>query len=53
MKRDNVCKRHVAMNTGVKQTESTIFSTLFQWDLNCNCFQVHFERNYAKIVSKF
>ena len=28
------------------------FSMLFQWDQNCNCFQVHFLRNYAKIVSK-
>ena len=29
------------------------FSTLFQWDKNCNCFQVYFGRNYAKIFSKF
>ena len=29
------------------------FSTLFQWDKNCNCFQVYFWKNYAKIVSIF
>ena len=29
------------------------FSTLFQWDKNCNCFQMYFWRNCAKIVSKF
>ena len=29
------------------------FSTLFQWDKKCNCFEVYFWRNNPKIVSKF
>ena len=29
------------------------FSALFQYDLSCNCFQVHIWRNHAKIVNKF
>ena len=44
----NVRKRHVAIDTGVKQTERTIFLMLFQWDKNCNCFQA-----FLKVVSKF
>ena len=32
MKGHNICKRHVAINTGVKQTEQSIFSTLLQWN---------------------
>ena len=29
MKRDNVCKRHVAIDTDVKQTERTIVTRYF------------------------
>ena len=36
------------IDTGVKQSERTIFSTLFQWDYNCNCFQMHSWRNHTK-----
>ena len=50
VKRHNVCKCHVAIDTGVKQFERTIFPTLFQW--NCNCFQVYFWRNCAEIESE-
>ena len=32
IKRHNVCQRHVANDTGVKQTVRTIFFTLFKWN---------------------
>ena len=32
MKHHNVCECHIATDTGVKQTEHTIFSTLLQCD---------------------
>ena len=53
VKRHNVCKRPVAIDTGFKQTERVIFLHFFQWDKNCNCFQVCFWRNYAKFWKSF
>ena len=49
----NVCKRHAAIGTGFKQTECTIFLHIISMELNCNCFQVNFVRNFVKTVSKF
>ena len=54
-KRHNVCKRHVAIETCFKQTERTIFSPHYfnEIKIATACFQVHFWKNYAKIVSRF
>ena len=53
LKRHNVCKRHVAVDTGAKQTERTIFLNVISMGLNGIYFKVHFWRNCAKIVSNF
>ena len=31
-------QRHITIDTGFKQIEHAIFSTLFLWDKNWNCF---------------
>ena len=46
----NVYKRHVAIETGVKPTEGTIFLTLFQRDKEILMFKV--KKKLMKIVSK-
>ena len=50
VKRHNACKRHVVTDTGVKQTECTIFLHVISMEVKYyfNCFQVHFWRNYAQ-----
>ena len=37
VKRHNVCKRHVAIGTGFKQTERTIFSPRYFNGIQINC----------------
>ena len=51
VKRHNLCKRHVSIDTGFKQTERAIFSMLFQWDKNWICFK--FKCIFEETVSKF
>ena len=51
MKRHNVCIRHGFLDTGFKQTERAIFTTLFEWDKKKPAFKCIFEET-AEIVDK-
>ena len=53
VKHHNVCKRHVAIGTGFKQTEHTIFLHVSSMGLKLQLLSSALWRNYAKIVSKF
>ena len=54
MKRHNVCKRHIAIDTGFKQTEGTIFPLCyFNGIKNFNCFQMYIWRTVPKLSVNF
>ena len=52
-KHHNVCKVTLSLTLFSNKLNEPFFSMLFQWNKNCNCFQVYFWRNNAQIVRNF